>query len=106
MHLHLSPRAVLSSVEAQQISSTRQVYLWVEEGGRTGPGRAEVSAAPPEALCCLRNAFRMFQPPKTKGVLSTALIPQERFWQKEGITTDFNHVTDHQELGYSARLLG
>lgn len=48
----------------------------------------------------------MFQPPKTKGVLSTALIPQERFWQKEGITTDFNHVTDHQELGYSARLLG
>lgn len=48
----------------------------------------------------------MFQPSKTKEVLSSALIPQERFWQEEGITADFNHVMDHQELGYSARLLG
>lgn len=46
----------------------------------------------------------MFQTPETKGVLSALLIPQERFWHGEGITADFNHVMDHQELGYSARL--
>lgn len=46
----------------------------------------------------------MFQTPETKGVLSALLIPQERFWHGEGITADFNHVMDHQELGYSACL--
>lgn len=37
--------------------------------------------------------------PKTKGVLSAALIPQERFGPRVGITGDFNHVMGHRETG-------
>lgn len=48
---------------------------------------------------------RMFDGnPKTKGVLSTTLIPKEHFGPRVGITGDFNHVMGHQALVYSISL--
>lgn len=75
-------RAALSSVEAQQISSTRQVHLWVEEGGRTGPGRGVCSAS--RSTLLLAKRFQNVSASKNKRSLVHRANPTGAFLAEGG----------------------
>lgn len=70
------------------------VFISVKVKGRRQVGGVEIS----RGLRRLCNDWRecSTEIPKTKGVLSATLIPQERFGPSVGITGDFNHVMGHQ----------